>query len=48
MAAKMKFQWMEKPIAHDYEAAEEQLHLIYDPKKARILTGGLKRAPMAD
>jgi hypothetical protein len=45
---KPEIQWLEKPIAHDYEAAEQYLQLMYDPKKARMLAGRLKRAPMAE
>lgn len=48
MIKKLEIQWLAKPIAHDYDAAEQYLQLMYEPKKARILSGRLKRAPMAE
>lgn len=48
MVKKPAIQWLEEPIAHDYEAAEQYLQLIFDPKQARLLSDRLRHAPMAE
>lgn len=48
MKKKTGIQWLEEPIAHDYEAAEQYLQLLFDPEKARDLSDKLRQAPMAE
>ena len=48
MKKKTEIQWLEEPIAHDYEAAEQYLQLLFDPEKARELSDKLRQAPMAE
>ncbi len=48
MKKKTGVTWLDEPVAHDYEAAEKYLQLLYEPKKARLLARRLKRAPMAE
>ena len=48
MKKKTEIQWLEEPIAHDYEAAEQYLQLLFDPEKARDLSDKLRQAPMAE
>jgi hypothetical protein len=44
---KAEIQWLDQPVPHDYEAAEQYLQLLFEPKQARLLSRRLKRAPMA-
>jgi hypothetical protein len=44
---KTELQCLDQPVPHDYEAAEQYLQLLFEPKKARLLSQRLKRAPMA-
>jgi hypothetical protein len=48
MKKKAGIQWLEQPVQHDYDAAEQYLQLLYEPKKAKALAGKLRRAPMAE
>lgn len=47
MKKKGEIQWLDQPVPHDYEAAEEYLQLLFEPKQARLLSRRLKRAAMA-
>jgi hypothetical protein len=38
--------WMDKPEAHDYQAARDYLSLLLDAKKAAALAARLRRAPL--
>lgn len=44
---KGEIQWLDQPVPHDYEAAEQYLQLLFEPKQARLLSRRLKRAAMA-
>lgn len=48
MKNNLALQWLEKPVPHDYAAAEQYLQMLYEPKKARILSNRLKRAPITE
>lgn len=40
-------QWLQKPEAHNFPAAESYLSLLFEPARARQLAAALKRAPAA-
>jgi len=48
MGKKTVVQWLDEPIAHDYEAAEQYLQLLYAPDTARCLSDQLRQAPMVE
>lgn len=38
--------WMDKPEAHDYQAAQDYLSLVLEARQAAALVGRLRRAPL--
>lgn len=44
---KTDIQWLDEPVAKDYDAAQKYLELLCEPKKARSLVKKLKRADMS-
>ncbi|NEX64201.1 hypothetical protein [Noviherbaspirillum galbum] len=45
---KAEIRWLDEPVEHDYEAAEEYLRLLVDEKKARLTAKRLRRAEMTE
>ena len=48
MKARPRIKWLNKPEAHDFEAAESYLSLLYEPEKAAKLVRKLRRARLSE